>query len=199
MITLYQLKGCPFALRTRIALAEKQLAYETVFIDRAHKPREVLEVSPSGTTPVIYDGAARVRDSSIIAEYLEDRYPAHPLLPADPIGRAAVRVALDDLDELVDAIGSLFRATHQSRDAAEVAEAKEEVREALEDWNTRLGKGPFVLGDQLTTADVNLYAHLFGLVRLQESPLPADLSALTAWFERMAARPAVASAQKDAA
>ncbi|MBS2033163.1 MAG: glutathione S-transferase family protein [Deltaproteobacteria bacterium] len=195
MITLYQLKGCPFALRTRIALAEKQLPFETVFIDRANKPREVLEVSPSGTTPVIYDGEAKVRDSSIIAEYLEERYPQRPLLPADPIGRAAVRTALDDLDELVDAVGALFRATFKGGD---LVEAKGEVREALDDWNTRLEKRAHVVGEQLTTADVNLYAHLATLEKLQEAPLPTDLPHLTAWYARMAERTAVASALKDA-
>ena len=195
MITLYQLKGCPFALRTRIALAEKQLPFETIFIDRANKPREVLEVSPSGTTPVIYDGDAKVRDSSIIAEYLEEKYPQRPLLPSDPIGRAAVRTALDDLDELVDAVGALFRAQLKGGD---LDEAKGEVREALDEWNSRLERREHVVGEQLTTADVNLYAHLVSLEKLQKAPLPTDLPHLTAWYARMAGRPAVVNAVKDA-
>src|SRR5207244_12488357 len=63
MRTLYVLHGCPFAFRTEIALREKGLPYERVVIGRANKPAEVLAVSPSGATPVLYDeGGVRLRE-----------------------------------------------------------------------------------------------------------------------------------------
>lgn len=201
MITLYQLKGCPYALRTRIALTEKQLPFETRFIDRKNKPREVLEVSPGGGTPVIYDGAARLRDSSIIADYLEEKYPQVRLMPADPFGRAQLRMALDDLDDVIDAVSDLFRAQPkdgEQPDIGRIEEARGEVRQALVPWDAKLAKQPFAFGESFSSVDVNLYAHLVVFERLQKEPLPEDLPHLKAWFAKIAARPSVATAQKDA-
>ena len=104
MITQFQLHGCPFALRTRIVLHEKHLPFETVQMDRAHKPAEVLAVSPMGTSPVIFDGPVRLRSSPVINEYLEERYPEPRMMPADPGERAQARLLIEDIsDDLGDA------------------------------------------------------------------------------------------------
>ena len=95
-ITLYDLAGAeadrrfsPFCWRTRMALAHKRLAVETVpwrFIEKDKLP------SPNqGRVPVIVDGDRVVHDSTAIAEYLEERYPDRPSLFGGEIGRGLAR------------------------------------------------------------------------------------------------------------
>src|SRR5262245_1731671 len=86
----------PFSTKVRIALAEKGLEYEMLQIPWTRqtlwgpKPPEFLAVSPHGKVPVLIDGEATVYDATVIAEYLEDRYPDPSLFPADAVARATL-------------------------------------------------------------------------------------------------------------
>ena len=95
-ITLYDLAGTeadrrfsPFCWRTRMALAHKGLAVETVpwrFTEKDKLPQP-----NAGRVPVIVDDGRVVHDSSAIAEYLEDRYPERPSLFGGEAGAALTR------------------------------------------------------------------------------------------------------------
>jgi glutathione S-transferase len=95
-ITLYDLAGAeaerrfsPFCWRSRMALAHKGLAVETVpwrFIEKDKLP------SPNqGRVPVIRDGGRVVHDSTAIADYLEEHYPDRPSLFGGEVGRGLTR------------------------------------------------------------------------------------------------------------
>jgi glutathione S-transferase len=87
----------PFSAKVRIVLAEKDLPVEIMPIPWSRqtlwgpKPSEFVAVSPRGQVPVLIDGDVVVYDSTVICEYLEDRYPSPPLSspPTPPAGRAA--------------------------------------------------------------------------------------------------------------
>ena len=95
-ITLYELAGAnpdmrysPFCWRTRLALAHKGLAFESIpwrLTDKA-----MIAFSGSERVPVLVDGDRTVIDSLRIAEYLEDTYPDRPSLFGSAAGRAHVR------------------------------------------------------------------------------------------------------------
>jgi maleylpyruvate isomerase len=80
--------------RTRIALNLKQLRYEIVPVnlrEREHKDQRYLALNPQGLAPTFdVDGEILIQSPAII-EYLEERWPDPPLLPADPLDRARVR------------------------------------------------------------------------------------------------------------
>ena len=84
--------SCPFAQRTRMALMEKGIDFELTEISLDDKPAWFLEISPYGKVPVIRHNGAVVYESAVINEYLEEVFPDHPLLPADPVRRAQARV-----------------------------------------------------------------------------------------------------------
>lgn len=104
--------GCPmmlysaplslFARKVEIALAEKGLAFERVMVPfsqtAGYSPKhpDVLAANPKGQVPVLVDDGLSLFDSTVILEYLEDRYPTPPLYPGTPEGRARCR-----LDELL--------------------------------------------------------------------------------------------------
>src|SRR5207244_1771969 len=82
-----------YCARARIVLAEKGVDHETVVIDLADRPSWIYEKNPSGKVPVLEEDAWVLPESAVIMEYLEERYPEPPLLPADPAARPERRLA----------------------------------------------------------------------------------------------------------
>lgn len=81
--------------RVRLCLAEKGIDYESVPIDmgrQEHHSPEYLALNPDGVVPALLLETGRsLYESSTICEYLDDRFPAVPMRPADPLARAVMR------------------------------------------------------------------------------------------------------------
>lgn len=80
--------------RLRIALNLKGLAYEYLAVDlrkEQHLSPEFKSLNPQGLVPALVDEDKVFIQSPAIIEWLEERHPTPPLLPADPEGRARVR------------------------------------------------------------------------------------------------------------
>ncbi len=101
MITLYDAERCPYCARARIALAEKGIEHEVVAIDLSDRPAWLYEKNPLGKVPVIEEDVFVLPESAVIMEYLEERYPEPPLLPADPAARALARLLVFRFDSLL--------------------------------------------------------------------------------------------------
>lgn len=97
----------PFSAKVRIVLAEKGVAADIAEIPWSRetlwgpKPQAFLDVSPKGEVPVLEDGDLAIVDSTVINEYLEETYPAFPLMPAAPLERAACRLWEDMFDHFM--------------------------------------------------------------------------------------------------
>ena len=91
---LYTYYRSQASFRVRIALNLKGLAREDFFLHLEKgdqfKP-EYRALNPQMVVPTLIDGEARLFQSLAILEYLEEKYPLPPLLPADPASRAWVR------------------------------------------------------------------------------------------------------------
>src|SRR5258706_1387177 len=87
----------PYVLSSFVVLREKQVAFEvrTVALDQgAQREPDFAAQSLTARVPVLLDGDFALSESSAIAEYLEDSYPApaHPrVLPPDARSRARAR------------------------------------------------------------------------------------------------------------
>jgi glutathione S-transferase len=169
MIVLYTMeRGYPwgtlrstFSSKTKVVLEEKGLAYrvERVKIgDIWKKTPEVLEKNPLGKVPWIDDGDVRVYDSTVINEYLEERYPEPRLLPTDPLARARVRALENYGDEIVlsgvmPRIWMPWWSPPQQRNEEDMAQARETLKaRALPFLEKTLEAreyltGPFTLAD----------------------------------------------------
>lgn len=80
--------------KVRLALAEKGLAYESRVIDwgkQEHLSDWYLELNPNGVVPTLVHDGQPVVDSSVICEYLEERFPLRPISPDTALGRARMR------------------------------------------------------------------------------------------------------------
>jgi len=102
MLTLYKYRNSICTQKVLITLAEKQIPYDTVEINlfKSEQYNPVyLKINPKGVVPsVIRDGKA-VIESTLICEYLDECFPLPPLMPADPHGRARMRLWSKLVDE----------------------------------------------------------------------------------------------------
>ena len=98
MLKLYEHPLSPYAQKVKIALEEKNVAFEATIPNLFGSDPAFEAASPRREVPCLIDGDVQVFDSTIILEYLEDKWPKPPMLPAEPAARARVRM----LEELCD-------------------------------------------------------------------------------------------------
>lgn len=102
---LYHGPSAANGLKCLAALKEKQLPFESVFLDlhnfEQHEPW-YLEINPNGQVPALEHEGEIFTESSVINEYLEDAFPESPSLrPADAAGKARMRWWSKYIDEHV--------------------------------------------------------------------------------------------------
>lgn len=195
---IYQAPGCPFAHRARIVLGEKRIPHEIIYFQPFKRPPELLAVSPDARSPTVFDDqtGARVWDSLVVIEYLEEQYPAPLLLPKDASSRAMIRLLMREVEaNLLAAVGvCATELVHKAPGTADMEKVQDGIvryREALFAWERRVEGGRFLHGERFTLADVVLYTPMVAALRLlpEDGDLPTSLPALRAWRDRVAARP----------
>ncbi len=94
MRELYTFFRSSTSYRLRIALSVKGLDWTQHFVSlpkMEHRSPAYVAANPQGLVPMLIDDGARLTQTLAIIEYLEERYPDPPLLPADTLERAYVR------------------------------------------------------------------------------------------------------------
>jgi glutathione S-transferase len=108
MLALYHNDMSSCAQKVRLCLAEKNLEWENRHLNlRAgeHQQGWYIKLNPRAVVPTLIDGDIVVPESNVINEYLDERFPDPPLKPADPFGRAKMRLWTKQLDEGVHDAG----------------------------------------------------------------------------------------------
>ena len=107
-IELYHFWDSFCSYKVRICLQEKGLEWTGHHIDLMKFENlhpEYLSVNPKGLVPVLKHGATLIPESSIINEFLDERYPEPVLRPSDPVERARMRLWVQvEEDELFTAV-----------------------------------------------------------------------------------------------
>ena len=183
--------------RVKIALAEKDLAWEGIWVKlskREQKSAEHLQRNPYGKIPVLDDNGKILFESCIINEYLDEKYPDPPLQPGDPYLRARGRILVDYvlnyLREPYAALrGEMTKQNLAERDQQVVAEAKKELAVRLLYLEEALGDQLYFIGD-FSLTDINMVPRFPRLEQYGILPSPS-LPKLSAWLARMKQRPSV--------
>ncbi len=196
MIKLYDFKSSPNCQRVKVVLAEKNLSYEIVAVDlrkQEQKTPEFLKLNPYGKVPVLADDGATLYESCIINEYLNEKYPNPPLLPADSAKRARARIVTDyglaHLDGTYQKLRLELMKEPKEQNQEILQAAKNSLRELLRPLEEELDEQPYLIGDfSLTDAAlIPRFLRLEGFGVLPDSGLPR----LSRYLQRMKARPSV--------
>ncbi|MCQ4250260.1 glutathione S-transferase N-terminal domain-containing protein [Pseudomonas stutzeri] len=153
-----------YSHRVRYVLAEKGVSVEILDVDPARCPVRLTEVNPYASVPTLVDRDLALYEPNVITEYLEERYPHPPLLPAYPVARANTRLLVHrvqrDWCSLVDRISD-----RRTAEAAR-AQARKELRESLTGVSPVFAERPFFMSDEISLVDCCLLPILWRLPKL---------------------------------
>jgi glutathione S-transferase len=201
MLKIYGALLSPFVRKVRCVLTEKNVPYELVATNPFDKSADFVRRSPLGRIPALEDEQGRaLADSTVIAEYLEERFPTPPLFPSDAYERARVRW----FDEYADGgmAASLTAKVFFQRvisaklikggcDEAVVASGLKELPNFLAYLERELDGHQYLVAEAFTLADISVACQL---VNLRHAGVEIDAAAypnVAAWFARVVARPSL--------
>ncbi len=191
-LTLVSHHLCPYVQRAVIALAEKGVPFERVYVDLADKPDWFKAVSPLGKTPVLLADGEAIFESAVILEYLEDTQP-FPLHPHDPLARARHRALI----EYASAVLSDIWAFYTAPDAESFEAGRKRLRERFAWLDDQTAATPWFGGLEFSLVDaafgpVFRYFDVFD--QIADFGILSGLSNLARWRGALAARPSVRDA-----
>ena len=196
-IVLYSYRRCPFAMRVRMAMEEKNLTYFVIEENLQSFSPELLRLHPEGKVPVLLHDEQVIYESSIITEYLDEAFPSPMLMPKAPKDRAQVRLWTYWCNEIFKPDLDEFKYEWKSLSEEKRLALKERLKGHLGKLESALGEKKFIMSDELTLADIHLFPFYRQLQKIQSSDLEtARFTRLNAWLEQILARPSFERAMK---
>jgi len=204
-LIVYEHPLSPYAQKVKIALDEKGVAYEArmpAAIGTGQPDLEFLKANPRGEVPALIDDGFAVFDSTIILEYIEDKWPTPALLPKSPADRSIARTIEDVMDTHFEPInwgmGEIhwFKRAEGERARNIEAKAAKQARGIYEWLSRQLGDKPWFNGASFGWGDLSVVPYLNGAAN--NGFAPDKGSKLGEWLARANARPAVAKSAKAA-
>ncbi len=202
------LKLCGFAVsnyynKLKIQLLEKAVPFEEELVWVKPASPETLLRSPMGKVPFLETPQGCISESAVCAEYIEQAYPHHPLMPADPFEAAKVREIITYIDLHVELVARELYP--QAFFGGKVDEAtKTRVHKQLTKGVAGLTKllkfSPFAAGDSFTLADCSAIVSLPLASLASKSVLGEDVLAhlpIKAYSQQMAQRASVQKVNED--
>ena len=179
-MNLYSTATSIYCHRTRIVLAEKDIAHESIIVDSKNLPEDLIDLNPYSSLPTLVDRDLVLYNSRVIMEYLEERFPHPPLMPVGPVARAQTRLAL-------------FRVEHDWYPLAEiietkgekaVAKAKKDLAESIASVAEIFQAMPYFLSEEFTLVDASVAPILWRL-RHYGIELPKEAKSVNAYADRL--------------
>jgi glutathione S-transferase len=183
---------CPYVQRAVIALTEKGVAHERVYVDLADKPQWFRAISPLGKVPLLVVGEDVLFESAVICEYLDDT--ASPRLhPEDALERARHRAWIEFGSAILNDIWSFYTA----RDEATLAKKRDDIAGKFQQLEQHLGAGPYFAGARFHLVDAvfgPIFRYFDTFETIADFGFFAETPKVRAWRAALSARPSVQNA-----
>ena len=98
-MTLFSDPRDHYSHRVRMVLCEKGVSVDVVSVDPDARPDELRQINPYNTLPTLLDRDLVLYQSTVIMEYLDERFPHPPLLPVYPVARAQSKLLMHRIEK----------------------------------------------------------------------------------------------------
>ena len=190
----------------RMFMAERGIAgiqVQTIdLLGGENRQAPYLAKNPAGQCPALeLDDGSILTEITAICEYLDETTPGQSLIGATPLQRAETRMWTRRIDlNIVEPMVGGFRSAEGLKLFAPrmrcIPQAADDLKTIAKEklvWLDSLIAGrTFICGDRLSLADILLFAFLQFAATVRQPLDPANTN-LTAWYDRMAARPSAAA------
>ena len=189
--------------KLKIQLLEKAVPFEEdlVWVNPI-EPATLLR-SPMGKVPFLETPQGCISESSVCAEYIEQAYPHHPLMPTDAFEAAKVREIITYLELHVELVArELYpQAFFGGKvDEATQARVRKQLAKGVEGLSKLLKFSPYVAGDTFTLADCSAIVNLPLASMASKAVYGEDMLAhlpVKAYSQQMAERASVQKVNAD--
>ena len=181
VMTLYSGATDLHSHRVRIVLAEKGVPYEVINVEARGKPEDLLELNPYGSIPTLVDRELALYQSSIITEYLDERFPHPPLMPVYPVARAKARLIIHRFDR---EWSPLIRKLETGK-MADTRTAAKELSGYLSQLVPIFQSSAYFLGDEFTLVDCCIAPVLWRLPIWGIALSPVEMKTINKYAERV--------------
>ncbi|MER9329152.1 glutathione S-transferase family protein [Mesorhizobium sp. M0488] len=180
----------------RLALEEKGIDYELVPVDvfaAEGIPAWYLEHHPFGRIPAFEHDGFRLFETNAITRYADEAFDGPALQPKEPRSRSRMNQIIGLLDAYAYRSMVWDVAVEQLEKAAPdetlIANGLSQARKALQALSSLKAPGPWLLGDQLTLADLHAAPIIGYFLKVADGrELLAEFSEIQDWWHRIAAR-----------
>ncbi|MEI9410204.1 glutathione S-transferase family protein [Mesorhizobium salmacidum] len=201
---LYGAEYSVYVRITRMALAEKGIDCELVPLDifaSEGVPAWYLEHHPFGRIPAFQHAEFRLFETSAIARYVDEAFDGPALQPADARGRARMGQIIGMLDAYAYRAMvwdvAVERLEKEAPDEALIADGLRQAETVLGVLTSLRAQGPWLLGDQLTLADLHAAPMIGYFVKVIEGrDLLARFAGIRDWYARVSLRASFARTDK---
>ncbi|HEU4537696.1 MAG TPA: glutathione S-transferase family protein [Polyangiaceae bacterium] len=191
-LTLVSHHLCPYVQRVIIALDEKGVSHERVYIDLANKPDWFTAISPRGKVPLLKVDDDVLFESAAICEYI-DETAAPRLHPEDPVERAKHRGWMEFASVILGDIWGFETATDEDT----LKRKAGDLRAKFAQLEPRLGEGPYFAGSSFHLVDAvfgPIFRYFDVFDAIGDFGILSGLPKVRAWRAALAARPSVRNA-----
>ena len=199
--TLYRAITCNFCHRSEIALAAKGVEFDTVDIDLVHRPSSFLAKASNGSVPLFEWGELEIHPSTVINEFVDERWPDPPLLPDDPVERAAARMWIEWWnDGPCPAYERRLMNVRPARDTELTDALEAHLREMEARLEARGYEGRYWGGATLGLVDATaapMFVRFVGLRHFHGIDIPEDCPRVRTWRDTLLTDPHVQATSPD--
>lgn len=185
--------------RVRMVLAEKGVTVDIVDVDPANKPEDLGEINPYNSVPTLLDRDLVLYESTIVMEYLDERFPHPPLLPVYPVARAQSRLLIHRIEQ--DWSGRVDILMSGKGRETVIDKARKELRESLISVAPVFSEKPYFMSEEFTLVDCCVVPILWRLpvldIKLPERTTKAMQRYMQFMFERPSFRESLTEAELE--
>ena len=188
----------------RLVLEEKGIDYELVPVDIFAAdgiPAWYFEHHPFGRIPAFEHEGFRLHETGAIARYVDEAFAGPALLPAE----ARARARMNQITGMLGAYAyramvwdvAVERLEKEAPDEALIAAGLGQAATVLRVLTSLKAAGPWLLGEQLTLADLHAASIIGYFLKVAEGrKLLAEFPDIQGWWDGIAQRPSFARTEK---